>query len=330
MRGSILINFDEIIDNFSYSTVQVYVNGDIRKIISIDTLNQYSTYVYPNDVEQIILQPRPITDTQILSIDVSRIDYTTDDLNGNNGIYTTSISSNTITGTTSLNVTFTATTRSDAYGFNYVATCNAQIPCYSIGSGYTNTTTPGTGQPAVRDIKLKDNLIYTVGNFNRYNGIAQSGITITNLDGSLYSGFTNLGCNVTLQPRALEVLSDGKFYVTTSTYGGVAVRGLVRINPDGTRDTSFSGLTSNNNTTLDDIEIQSDGKIICVGAFTLINGTSRQSICRLNTNGSLDTSFGGVSGFTSSFTEFTEVYDIDIQSDGKILCVGQFGFYSGV
>ena len=59
--------------------------------------------------------------------------------------------------------------------------------------------------------------------------------------------------------------------------------------------------------------IQSDGKIIIGGGFTYYNGTSRNNIARLNTDGSLDNSFSQGTG--ASYY----VYDISTQSDGKII-----------
>jgi uncharacterized delta-60 repeat protein len=325
MRGSLLVTFDEEVNNRGFDIIQVTVNGVIRKIIPNDSVNQYSTYVNTGDVVTIGITSNTSYPGLTKQCAVNRLDYTTDDTGGDFGIKNTAVQST--SGTTQFfTATFTATTRPDAYTFHYVVDCLSEVPCYNIGSGYTHTTLL---QPAVRDIKLKGDLVYTVGNFNRYNGIPQSGLTVTNLNGSLYTGFTNLGCQVTIQPTSVEVLSDGKIYVTTDGYGGVGTNGLVRINTNGTRDTSFSGLTSNDGGFYD-IEIQGDGKIICGGVFNSINGTSRQNICRLNTNGSLDTSFGGVSGFTSTQAVLVEVNDIDILLDGKILCVGGFNKYSGV
>lgn len=325
MRGSVLITFDELVDDRGFDAVVIRINNEIRKVIPNDTINQYTTYVNTSDV--INVQVSTIETQLYETITVKRVDYTTDDTNGNFGIYETFITSG-----TSFNqqISVTATTRPDAYAFHYVVDCTTTIPCYNLGSGYTDTFFTN---PAVRDVKIKNDLIYVVGNFNRYKGIPQSGLTVTNLDGSLFSGFTNLGCNTQgVQPRTVEVLSDGKIYVTTSNYGGVATNGLVRINTNGTRDTSFSGLTQiTAGSQFGDIEIQSDGKIVGGGSFITINGTSRQGICRLNTNGSLDTSFGGVSGFTAplSFGFVADIVDLAIQSDGKILCIGYFNAYSG-
>lgn len=325
MRGSILLNFNEFVANRGPAFVVVNVNGVLRKITATECVNEYMTYVNTGDVVYIQITPNNNYPTVTKQITINRKDFTTDNENGDFGIKNTFIQ--TVTGNTYyLNTTFTATTRSDAYNFHYIVNCDAEPVCYDIGTGYSGTTGEPF-QPAVRDIKRRNGLIYTVGNFRTYNGIPQSGMTVTNTDGSLYSGFTNLGFALSVYPTALEVLSDGKSYINGAAYGGVATNGLVRLNFNGTRDTSFSGLTSNNGV-FNDMEIQSDGKIVCGGEFTSINGTTRQHICRLNTNGTLDTSFGSVSGFTGPSA--VGINDVAIQSDGKVLCIGYFNAYSGV
>lgn len=68
---------------------------------------------------------------------------------------------------------------------------------------------------------------------------------------------------------------------------------------------------------------QSDGKIIVGGEFSTYNGVSRKYIARLNENGTLDTSFNVGTGTN------WEVYEIAIQSDGKIIVVGDFTLFDG-
>src|SRR5690606_5239549 len=69
--------------------------------------------------------------------------------------------------------------------------------------------------------------------------------------------------------------------------------------------------------------LQSDGKVVIGGAFSSINGTVRDRIARLNTDGSLDTTFNPGTGANDLVTS------ISIQSDGKIIIGGWFIFYNG-
>lgn len=325
MRGSVLVTFDEYINDRDADNINVKVNNVYTQVQFTDINKLYSGKINTGDV---VTTEFVFNTSGTLTFDISviRIDYTTDDEAGDNGIKQTYITGYTGNSASPIpNIIFTATTRPDAYSFKYIVSYSTNTPCYTIGSGYTHTTLPF---PAVRDVKVRNGLIYTVGNFNGYNGVVQSGMTVTNFDGSLYTGFTNLGLGGGFNP-AVEPLSDGKIYISTRVYGGVTVNGICRLNPNGTRDTTFSGLTQSTTSEFWDIEVQSDGKIICGGGFTSINNVSRQGICRLNTNGSLDTSFGGLSGFTNAGVGPAELYDMDIQSDGKILCIGDFKNYSG-
>jgi uncharacterized delta-60 repeat protein len=70
--------------------------------------------------------------------------------------------------------------------------------------------------------------------------------------------------------------------------------------------------------------IQSDGKIIIGGYFTTYNGTAINRIARLNADGSLDDTFNPGTGASN------EVRTISLQSDGKIIIGGRFGFYNGI
>jgi uncharacterized delta-60 repeat protein len=80
------------------------------------------------------------------------------------------------------------------------------------------------------------------------------------------------------------------------------------------------------------IAIQTDGKIVMGGSFTTFNGSSRNYILRLNSDGTEDipfytnlTSTGTGSGFNGNI----QLDSIKIQSDGKILIGGLFGSLNG-
>ncbi len=72
------------------------------------------------------------------------------------------------------------------------------------------------------------------------------------------------------------------------------------------------------------IALQPDGKIVIGGSFTTVSGAARAGVARLNSDGSLDTTFtvgAGVSG---------DVYTVAVQADGKILIGGEFTTVAGV
>jgi uncharacterized delta-60 repeat protein len=90
-----------------------------------------------------------------------------------------------------------------------------------------------------------------------------------------------------------------------------------------TTENNFDNSIGFDFTTLQSI-IQPDGKIIVGGFFSLYKGVTNNCIIRLNTDGSIDNSFDNSVGFNQSVNKMA------LQSDGKIICVGQFTTYKGV
>ena len=65
---------------------------------------------------------------------------------------------------------------------------------------------------------------------------------------------------------------------------------IARLNTDGTLDTSFA-TGAGIDASLYSLALQPDGKVIIGGFFTTYNGIAKGSIARLNTDGTLDTTF---------------------------------------
>jgi uncharacterized delta-60 repeat protein len=117
-----------------------------------------------------------------------------------------------------------------------------------------------------------------------------------------------------------KVLIGGEF----ESVGGVPRSHIARLNTDGSLDTTFDpGSGTGNNTSVYDLVIQPDGKIIIVGIFSFYNGVPRKSIARLNTDGSLDTSFDPGTG-----ADF-DIRAASIRPNGMILIGGTFSAYDG-
>ena len=109
MRGSLIITFDDV-DGFGGDYLDVYVNSVLNKRIYYNSNSLYSCPLYVNDVVNIQFSDS----TNTLNYNVNRIDYTTDDEGGDNGIKNTFIKNSFSTG-----VTFTATTLNTSYDFEY-------------------------------------------------------------------------------------------------------------------------------------------------------------------------------------------------------------------
>jgi uncharacterized delta-60 repeat protein len=94
---------------------------------------------------------------------------------------------------------------------------------------------------------------------------------------------------------------------------------IARLNPDGTLDTGFNPKA---NGTVNAIALQSDGKVLLCGVFTTLqpnnapSTTTRNRIARVNSDGTLDTSFNPNANIT--------VDTMALQPDGKIVLGGVF------
>jgi uncharacterized delta-60 repeat protein len=165
-----------------------------------------------------------------------------------------------------------------------------------------------------------DGKILIGGFFYQVNGQDRSRLARLNSDGSLDTAF-NRGTDFAVAYN-INVLPDGKILAPGSQVG--QPNGLFRYNSNGTRDTSFT-ITSTAGGTIARSYVQPDGKIVVTGPFYEIGGQSRSNIARLNPDGSLDTTFS-----TPNFGQGTSaVYDIAIQTDGRILMTGAFNTVNG-
>ncbi|MFN5458681.1 MAG: hypothetical protein ACK5AY_02105, partial [Bacteroidota bacterium] len=203
---------------------------------------------------------------------------------------------------------------------NYIARLNTDG---SLDTGFD----PGSGfdNPIYSVILQPDGKILVGGWFNMYNGNSHSDIVRLNSDGSIDNSFST-GTGFDYGVEALCLQSDGKIIVAGyfTTYNGTSIgNNVTRLNSDGSLDVSFNVGTGVSNNSVYTAAIQSDGKIILGGNFSTFNGTARNNIVRINTNGSLDTGFDPGSGFSSS------VYSVKIQSDGKIIAGGWFFSFNG-
>ena len=156
---------------------------------------------------------------------------------------------------------------------------------------------------------------------------ARSYIGRLNPDGTIDTSF-DPGANNWV--TALVVQADGKILVggffTTLGGGntGTTTRNrIARLNPDGTLDTSFDPGANN---PVQALAVQADGSILVAGAFTTLGGggtgaTTRNFIGRLNTSGTLDTTFNPGAN--------NPVQALAVQADGRILIGGDFTTLGG-
>jgi hypothetical protein len=117
-----------------------------------------------------------------------------------------------------------------------------------------------------------------------------------------------------------------------TAYNGVTYNRIIRFNSSGVPDSTFNGLSAGFNGKVYVVKVQPDNKILVGGIFTSYNGVVANRIIRLNYDGTIDNTFDcgvGIGGFLGGRQE-TVVFDIDVQTDGKILIIGSFTTYNGI
>ena len=197
-----------------------------------------------------------------------------------------------------------------------MAVSDPQFDCYDFGTGFD------ADPEAIK--QQADGKLIVGGYYTTYQGVSANRIVRLNTDFSIDDTF-DYGTGFNAEVNAVAIQSDGKILVggNFTQYNGTARNRIVRLETDGSIDTTF-GIGTGFNATIWAITVQSDGKILVGGQFTSYSGSSRSKIVRLNTNGSIDTTFASPGTINNS------VFDISIQTDNKVVVVGQFTQVSGV
>jgi uncharacterized delta-60 repeat protein len=132
----------------------------------------------------------------------------------------------------------------------------------------------------------------------------------------------------------VAVQADGKILVAGTASGTGSFDSdfaLARYNIDGSLDSSFGDdgrVTTDFAGRVDRafaVAVQADGKIVVAG-YSYDSGifdSSDFALVRYNTDGSLDTSFGGDGRVTSDFAGSADIANaVAVQADGKIVVAG--------
>ena len=151
-----------------------------------------------------------------------------------------------------------------------------------------------------------------------------------NSDGSVdatFNGVSPAGSNEIYAIEALVAQPDGKILVRRESRTGPGTfQEIFRLNADGSYDTSFTQINFGpfmfSRIVYSRILVLPSGKIHLSG--TTSNGTSSSGfIIRVNSDGTLDASFDSGTGFDVAPQK------IELQTDGKILVIGDFTTYNG-
>ncbi len=231
-----------------------------------------------------------------------------------------------------------------------------------VDPSFTATVASVYGRYVDAVVTQPDHKIIVGGDFASFAGCARRNIARVNADGSCDPTFDpglaltavhenqNPGApqadpgthRIDLVVKSLALQTDGKVLVGLLGYegfrGGVLThdRIIVRLNTDGTIDSSFNAVDVsvgfNSPQSVNTIVIQGDGKILIGGAFLYRNGKIRSgvpyldgAIARLNSNGSVDSSFVVPDGPDFGGPQ-APVYAIALQTDGRVIIGGGFNY----
>ena len=176
-------------------------------------------------------------------------------------------------------------------------------------------------------------------NYATANGTAFSGVNYAPTNGVLTfaAGQVSASFNVRIiNDGVVDPTPPTNFYFNVSLSNptnatlGSPTNALVQIvdaqsynQPPGSPDTGFDPATGMNGSVFA-LALQSNGQIVAGGNFTRVGGTIKNSIARLNTDGSLDSDF--LSGLTGANGA---VLALANQTDDRILMSGAFTFVNG-
>lgn len=157
----------------------------------------------------------------------------------------------------------------------------------------TNTTKSGFNWGAYSiTLSTSGAVMYIGGGFSMYGSYIYNKIIPLSRDGSpgTFQG-QSFGNNAVTAIKNNSTIN--KFYVGGDFISaqGKSYSGIVRLNNNGTVDTSFSIGTGLGGGRVTSIDVQSDGKVVVGGYFLTYNSVSRYGVVRINTNGSIDTTF---------------------------------------
>ena len=188
---------------------------------------------------------------------------------------------------------------------------------FTVGTGFNN------GSNVYAICLQPDGKILVGGSFNTYDGTPAGRIVRLNTDGSLDTtfisgvGFDNSARSINFDNVTNSIYVGGNF----SEYdNNTAANRLVRLSINGILDPTYDVGNGFSNTVYRTL-LDNSGKLIVAGAFTSYDGQTLRRICRLMSDGSVDTSFLSGNGFDNI------VYDLHFDANNNLLAAGDFAIY---
>jgi uncharacterized delta-60 repeat protein len=209
------------------------------------------------------------------------------------------------------------------------------------GDGRVTTDVTAGGDFAAEVAIQADGKIVVVGGAH-WDRNPRFAVIRYNADGTLDTTFGGDGKVTTNFTRredgawALAIQTDGKIVAAgdTGLRTGNSRFAVARYNADGTLDSSFGGdgKVTTEFTRADDpaagMALQADGKIVVSGGAAWNTRHANFALVRFDTDGTLDTTFGGDGKVTTSFTRGRDfANEVVVQADGKLVA-GGYASYS--
>lgn len=161
------------------------------------------------------------------------------------------------------------------------------------------------------------------------SGSSTAGVFRLNTNGTIDNTFNPPETNATVISRVVYDSHSNKLYVlgNFTTVNSSTRRVLMRLNLNGSLDTSFQPVSLSGGVLFQVIPL-ADGKVYVAGTTVNIGGdTGRNYVARLNSDGSIDTSFASVTFGTGINGG---IYGAIVLPSGKLLIAGAFPTVNGV
>lgn len=198
-------------------------------------------------------------------------------------------------------------------------------PTFNVGAGVVDDG--GSVGTAYTLTVLTSGQILVGGAFVTFNGVDTAGLVRLNTDGSVDTTFNPGGTGIAANDygqdvRSVVVAGGGAILIGGhfSAYDSQAAGSVARLNADGTPDATFDAGDGADDGGVYAVAVQSNGQALVGGGYNDFDGVDTNHLVRLNTDGSLDTSYDVTGG--NLFVG--EIDALTVQPDGSLLAGGVF------
>lgn len=200
-------------------------------------------------------------------------------------------------------------------------------PPFCIGDGFSYG---GLTTQTFQITENQDGGYFICGGFNWYKNYRSNGVVKITSNGDVDETFVSpLSANTTTGTfgAGVSTIKSSTFFPSKYYMCGAFNQNgdsMLRLNSDGSVDNTFNITASAGSNILNFVEL-SGGSLIIIGLFSTIGGVSRLRVAKINSDGTLDTTFVVGTGFNQP------TYDILLSPDEQSVFIsGSFTQYAGV